>query len=118
MGLWRRGLIPFRCGILALLFGAVRRYSFNLVRPEVSSTVFILSLVSIGLSIVAFALVCLVLLTLGVGIALTTLGGDGSSISLEIGVLLATRGAAGCCFCGGFVVVSKVLCCCVLVQMW
>jgi hypothetical protein len=71
-------------------------------------TIFILSFVSIGLSIVAFDLGYLVVLTLGVGIALTTLGVDGSPISIEIGELLATLGAAGCCSCGGFVDVSNV----------
>ena len=67
MGLCRRGFGLLRCGILALLLRAERKYSFSRVRPGVSSTVFlrILSLVSIGLSIVAFTLDCLVVLTLG-----------------------------------------------------
>ena len=81
MGLCRRVLIRLRCGIRALLSWAARRYSFSRVRPGVSSTAFILSLVSIGLSIVAFTLDCLVVLTLG---------------------------AAGCCSCGGFTVASNV----------
>ncbi len=101
MGLCRRGFGLLRCGILALISRAERKYSFSLVRPGVSSTVFlrILSLVSIGLSIVAFTLDCLVVLTLGVGVSLATLG---------VGVLLATLGAAGCSSCGGFAVASNV----------
>ena len=108
MGLCRRVLIRLRCGIRALLSWAARRYSFSRVRPGVSSTAFILSLVSIGLSIVAFTLDCLVMLTLGVGVALATLGVDISSITLGVGVSLATLGAAGCCSCGGFAVASNV----------
>ncbi len=63
---------------------------------------------SISLSIFAFDLGCLVVLTLGVGIVVTTLGVGGASISIEIGVLFATLGAAGCCSCGGFVDESNV----------
>ncbi len=68
MGLCQRGLIRLRWGILALLSRAARKYSFSRVRPGVSSTAFVLSLVSIGLSIDAFTLNCLVVLTLGVGV--------------------------------------------------
>ena len=95
MGLCRWGFGLLRCGILALLSLAERKYSFSLVRSGVSSTVFlrILSLVSIGLSIVAFTLDCLVVLILGVGVSIATLG---------VGVLLTTLGATGCSSCGGF----------------
>jgi len=114
-----RGFGLLRCGILALLLCAERKYSFSRVRPGVSSTVFlrILSLVSIGLSIVAFTLDCLVVLTLrvgislvtiGVGVSLATLGVDVLLTTLGVGVSLATLGAAGCSSCGGFAVALNV----------
>ena len=73
-----------------------------------SSVAVLLSLVSIGLSIVAFTLGCLIVLTLVVGVALATLGVGISLTTLGVGGSLATLGAAGCCSCGGFVVVSNV----------
>ena len=94
MGLCWRGFDLLRCGILALLSLAERKYSFSLVRSGVSSTVFlhILSLVSIGLSIVAFTLNCLVVLTLGVGVSLATLGVGVLLTTLGVGVASATLG--------------------------
>ena len=87
---------------------AARRYSSSCVRPGVSSVAVLFSLVSIGLSIVAFTLDCLVVLTLGVGLSLATLGVGISLATLGVGVLLATLGAAGCSSCGGFAVASNV----------
>ena len=110
MGLCRRGFSLLRCGILALLSLAERKYSFSLVCSGVSSTVFlrILSLVSIGLSIVAFTLDCLVMLTLGVGVSIITLGVGVLLTTLGVGISLTTLGAAGFSSCGGFVFTSNV----------
>ncbi len=77
----------------------------------------LLSLVSIGLSIIAFSLGCHIVLTLGVGVVSVTLGvgvtmatlGVGiSSTTLEVGVSLATLGAVGCLSCGGLAIASNV----------
>mgnify|MGYP006202463765 CR=1 FL=1 len=109
MGLCRRGFGLLRCGILALLSLAERKYSFSLVRSGVSSTVFlhILSLVSIGLSIVAFTFDCLIVLTLGVGVSLTTLG---------VGVSICTLGglAMGSKVTHHAVVVGMIGCPCIV----
>ena len=98
------------CGILALLSRADRKYSFSRVHPGVSSSAFlcILSLVSIGLSIVAFTFDCLVVFTLGVCVSLATLGVSVLSTTLGVGVSLATLGAAGYGSCGGFAVAPNV----------
>ena len=108
MLLCRRGLVRWRWGIRALLSRAARRYSFSCVRSGVSSVAVLLSLVSIGLSIVAFTLGCLIVLTLGVGVALATLGVGMSLTTLGVGGSLITLGAVGCCSCGGFAVASNV----------
>ena len=108
MLLCRRGLVRWRWGIRALLSRAARRYSFSCVRSGVSSVAVLHSLVSIGLSIVAFTLGCLIVLTLGVGVVLATLGVGMPLTTLGVGGSLITLGAAGCCSCGGFAVASNV----------
>ena len=108
MVLCRRGLIRWRLGIRALLFWVARKYSFSRVCPGVSSFFVILSLVRIGLTIVAFSLGCFIVLTLGVGVVFATLGVGVALATLGVGVSLAALGATGCCFCGGFAVSSNV----------
>ncbi len=102
--------IRFLCEILTLLLFADRKYSFKRALSGVcSAAVFCdFSLVSIGLSIVAVALDCLFVLTLGVGVSLATLGVGVVSTTLGFGMSLATLGAAGCVSCGGLAVDSKV----------
>ena len=115
IGVFLRRFIRCLCGILALLLRATCRRSLRRALPGVSSVAFFV--VSNGLSIVAFTLFDLVVLTLGVFVSLGTLGVlvslgtlrvDVDMATLGFGVSLTTLGVAGCVSCGGLVVVSKV----------